>query len=390
MSRPANRCAVSALAGGGVFILCLLGLGFAFGMPAPFPVVVGAGVALLPVMALIGYVAGRAVETDFSLATAQIERVAESDAHTELSIRSIDELGELTFAVEQARIRLAKSLARHREVRNQAEEADHYKTQFLTSVSHELRTPLNAILGFAEVLLREIDGPLNDSQREDVQAILSSGQHLRSLFDDVLDMSAMASGHIELHREAVELRPIVEEVVRLLEGQRFGRPVSMRVEIAEDLPPIQLDPKRLRQILVNLGTNALKFTSKGEVVFVAHLATDSGPHGLDATNTVPPTAFDELGDAANEPRTFLLLAVRDTGVGIPREALSGIFDAYVQAGDNKVQRRGTGLGLAICKRLVDLHGGVITVESEAGKGSAFTLRLPFAAGTAPDSDEGTS
>ena len=236
---------------------------------------------------------------------------------------------------------------RDKRTREDAEEADRYKTDFLTAVSHELRTPLNAILGFSDVLLRELDGPLTEGAREDVETIRSAGAHLRELFEDVIDLSALSSSRVTLTREVVDAGVLVEETCRLLEELRRDRPVELHVSIAEDTPSVHADPKRLRQILTNLGANALKYTETGSI----HFETRGE------------------GDA-------LLLVVRDTGVGIAPGDLDSLFSAYSQQGDARRRKHNSGLGLAISKHLIELHGGSIQVESSLGAGSAFTIRLP--------------
>lgn len=222
------------------------------------------------------------------------------------------------------------------------------RSELLTALRHELRTPLNAILGFANVLLREIDGPLGPDARDDVRTIHAAGEHLLALFTDVLDLSALESGGIALARTDVDLRVTLEETVRLLEGQRKGKPVTLRVEV-EGTPRADADPTRLRQIVMNLGTNALKFTERGEIVFRAVAEADE-----------------------------VHVVVRDTGVGIARQELAGLFEEYAQAGDIRRRARGSGLGLAICRRLAELHGGRVWAESELGAGSTFHVVLPRA------------
>ncbi len=263
-------------------------------------------------------------------------------------MRSLDEVGALTRAFEPLRERFIESVERERRAREEAERADREKTAFLTAVSHELRTPLNSILGFAQVLLQEIEGPLTESQREDVEMIRSSGEHLLSLFNDVLDLSAMASGGIALHRERVDVRALLTEAAKLLDAQRGHKPIEIRTDLEADLPLLDADPKRLRQIVMNLGANAVKFTAEGSVTLLARRDHD-----------------------------HLVVTVRDTGAGIARDHLSTIFEEYAQVGDFQARRRGSGLGLAIARRLTELHGGRIEVESLLAHGSEFRVWLPM-------------
>ena len=272
-----------------------------------------------------------------------------TDARVPLgAISALDETATLARALAALRTKIAEGRARDARAREEAEEADRYKSDFLMAVSHELRTPLNAILGFADVLLRELDGPLSEGAREDVATIHGAGSHLRDLFEDVIDLSALASSRVTLQREEVDVGPLLEETCRLLEGQRRGKPVALRVVVAEGTPRADADPKRVRQIVTNLGTNALKFTEQGEITFEARGAEE-----------------------------WVEIVVRDTGSGITRSELETLFIEYSQVGDVKRRTRGTGLGLAICKQLSELHGGSIKVESDFGQGSAFVVRLPM-------------
>jgi signal transduction histidine kinase len=272
---------------------------------------------------------------------------ARGDLGEPVAIRSLDEVGALTRAFEQLRRGYVEQLVRERTAHRQAQEADRYKGEFLTTVSHELRTPLNALLGFTEVLLAEIEGPLTEGQREDLRMIRASGEHLLSLFNNVLDMSALASGRIQLNLEPVEVRQVLDEVASILEGQRQGKPVAIVVDCPDFMPELEADPVRLRQIVMNLGTNGLKFTPRGEVRLFARF------NGREVS-----------------------LGVRDTGIGIASEDLPLLFEEFTQVGAPELTRRGSGLGLSIVQQLVVLHGGRVEVESELGAGSLFTVHLP--------------
>jgi len=239
---------------------------------------------------------------------------------------------------------------RARSVRAHAalERAERERDELLTALRHELRTPLNAILGFADVLLREIDGPLGKDAQEDAQTIHAAGEHLLALFTDVLDLSALEGGTTSLAPVSCDVTTLLEDTVRLLEGQRKDKQVQLRVETI-GRPHAFADPTRLTQVVTNLGTNALKATERGEIVFRSWREGDE-----------------------------VRVVVRDTGVGIARSELATLFEEYAQAGDLRRRHRGSGLGLAICRRLVELHGGRIWVESELGSGSSFQVALPAA------------
>ncbi|MFW5876882.1 MAG: sensor histidine kinase [Myxococcota bacterium] len=306
------------------------------------------GGVLLPVAAAIGGLLARSVIHDLRQLEAGVDAMVRDEAWGRpVPIRSLDEVGEVTRRIDELRRHYLESLDRLREARRRAEVADEDKTEFLTSVSHELRTPLNAVVGFTDVLLAEIDGPLNEGQREDLSIIRGAGSHLVHLFNDVLDLSAAASGHLRLEREPVDVGPIVEAVGAELQGQRQDRPVAIHVELSPDLPAVYGDPHRLRQVITNLASNALKFTEEGEVRLEAEASGGE-----------------------------LIVRVRDTGPGIAPDQVPLLFAEFGQVGDAGRRRKGTGLGLAISRKLVELHGGTIEVRSTPGQGSEFTVRLP--------------
>jgi signal transduction histidine kinase len=257
-------------------------------------------------------------------------------------------IATLAVAIDRRLHSLGVHLRRHRDARLEAEEEDKSETEFLTELSHELRTPLNSILGFSDVLLDQIDGPLTLSQREDVETIRASGQHLSALVDDVIDMAALHSGQVKLDRRPLDLAPIVVEVERLLRAQLRDKMVVLASVVVDTLPTIEADQKRIRQILMNLGTNALKFTEAGEVRIEAIVDGDG-----------------------------VRLSVHDTGPGIPPSERGSIFHEFTQVSGSVLRRtQGSGLGLAIVKRLTELHGGRIWLDSVTGEGSSFHVWLP--------------
>jgi len=258
-------------------------------------------------------------------------------------------IAALAVEIDSLLRNLDRVLTRHRDARLEAEEEDRSETEFLTQLSHELRTPLNSILGFSQVLLDDIDGPLTDSQREDVETIRASGEHLSALVDDVLDMAALHSGQVTLEKRSIEVSRIVVEVTRLLGAQVRDQKIVLKSDIADDLPPLSADEKRLRQILMNLGTNALKFTEEGTVRIEA-AAEDEG----------------------------IRLSVHDTGPGIPPSERDSIFLEFTQVSGSVMRRtQGSGLGLAIVKRLTELHGGRIWLDTVTGEGSSFHVWFPI-------------
>jgi PAS domain S-box-containing protein len=240
---------------------------------------------------------------------------------------------------------------RNREV----ERANQMKSQFLASMSHELRTPLNAILGFSSLLAERTAGPLNDKQGRFVEHIHRGGQHLLQLINDILDLSKIEAGRMELHPESCSVTETLPEVLSLIRPLAIAKQLRLDCDVADGLT-VHADPVRFKQILYNLLSNAVKFTPEGGQIAIS---------------------------AASDGRQVRLL-VRDSGVGIAPEERERIFEEFHQVGTTtKGVREGTGLGLAITKRLVNQHGGKIWVESEPGQGSRFYFSLPTAA--PPDS-----
>lgn len=258
--------------------------------------------------------------------------------------------------------------------------ANQAKSEFLANVSHELRTPLNAIVGFVELLRDGFYGDLSPRQVPPVDRIAASATHLRHLVDQVLDIAKIAAGRLEVHAETIVLRPFVLNVASELESLVSEKDLVFSITVGASLPRVRTDPTHLRQILINLIGNAVKYTPAGTVSVRARLlgATNSSSFRRSAS------AAEEAGVStllARAPRsgTWIALQVVDTGVGIASADLERIFDEFEQVnagprGDS--MQRGTGLGLAISRRLARLLGGEISVESEPGRGSTFTVWLP--------------
>jgi signal transduction histidine kinase len=248
--------------------------------------------------------------------------------------------------------------------------ANRAKSEFLANVSHELRTPLNAIVGFVDLLRDGVYGPLNSRQTGPVERIEASANHLRHLVDQVLDLAKMAAGRLEVHTEPVELRPFVFDVASEVEPLMTEKGLSFSLAIGATLPRVRTDPTHLRQILINLLGNAVKFTNDGGIAIRGKLIKRNHH------NENP----EVLTAAASSETLWIALQVADSGVGIAEKDRERIFDEFEQVnagprGDS--MRRGTGLGLSISRRLARLLGGDISVESELGRGSVFTVWLPI-------------
>lgn len=288
------------------------------------------------------------VHNDVDFVRDRIVDMARPDAAPtgqQIPIRSLDQVGVLTAAFNVLMTRFAAAERTYRADLAQATDMDKERSAFLAGLSHELRTPLNAILGFAHILESEVDGPLSDDARESLEVIRTSGEHLRQLIDDILELSALETGTLQLSRSPVNVHQVAEEVVREATATVANKPLTLDVEGKPGLYAFA-DKRRVRQILTNLVSNATKFTMRGSVT----------------------VRIDERG-------SFVVLTVKDTGPGIPREQTAAIFEEYRQLGDAR-SRGGTGLGLALTKRLVLMHGGTIEVTSEMDRGSTFTVTLP--------------
>ena len=259
--------------------------------------------------------------------------------------------------------------------------ANQAKSEFLANVSHELRTPLNAIVGFVELLRDGFYGDLSPRQVPPVDRIAASASHLRHLIDQVLDIAKIAAGRLEVHPETIVLRPFVLNIASELESLVSEKGLNFSITVGASLPRVRTDPTHLRQILINLIGNAVKYTPTGTLSVRARLVGSALQGDLRRTSGPAPDAGSERVLRARAPRngTWIALQIVDTGVGIERADLERIFDEFEQVnagprGDS--MQRGTGLGLANSRRLARLLGGEISVESERGRGSTFTVWLP--------------
>jgi signal transduction histidine kinase len=259
-----------------------------------------------------------------------------------------NEIGCVAVSINQFNRKFREETRRNDEAQNQLSRTDEEKAHFLAMISHELRTPLNTILGFSQILLDGVEGELSDSQNENIKIIKHSGHNLLSLINDILDLSELESGRLQIHRQKVDLVPLIRTTVKEVSGQIKGKRTTITSGVPDGAISVYADPKRVYQVLMNLLGNAVKFTPKGEIIV----------------------------DAERE-EGFVRVQVRDAGYGISPQDLPFIFLEFRQAGSLRSRRKGAGLGLAICKRLVEVQGGVIDCESTPGKGSTFSFTLPL-------------
>jgi signal transduction histidine kinase len=317
--------------------------------PALLRALVALTTLLVGVAAAVAYAVARDANKDVEFVGARVRgmvHVRSEPTGESVPIRTMDEVGALTVAFNALVDRFAAAQSSYKSDLARVRAADRDRAAFLAAVSHELRSPLNAILGFADILMTDVDGPLSEEAREEVEQIRGSGKHLLDLINDILELSALESGQLRLTRTRVDLVAAARDVVREAAGLVGDRPVTLRVE-GEAGVYARADAKRVRQVLTNLVGNAIKFTPRGEVVV-------------------------EVG---REGR-FARLRVRDTGPGISPQERAVIFEEYKQTKEERSRRRGTGLGLAITRRLVLMHRGTIRVDSELGQGSTFQVLLP--------------
>ena len=280
----------------------------------------------------------------------------------------------LALLLQHERRQAARLVERSRELERLSSEllrANRMKNDFLANVSHELRTPLNAIVGFVDLLREGVYGDLSPRQVKPVERIEASANHLRHLVDQILDLAKMAAGRLDVHAEYLDVRPFILDVASEVESLLNEKSLSLSLAMGSSLPRIQSDPTHLRQILVNLIGNAVKYTDSGSIVVRTRVFNRTSALGQ---------GLPEIVAAAQENvQSWLAIQVIDSGRGIALADQERVFEEFeqVDAGPRADSpHRGTGLGLAISRRLARLLGGDLLLESEPDKGSTFTLWLP--------------
>lgn len=274
---------------------------------------------------------------------------ASQDPNVEINLAMMRSIGQqVGVAIVNAQLFEEQRRTAHR-----LREVDRLKSQFLANMSHELRTPLNSIIGFSRVILKGIDGPTTELQQQDLTAIYNSGQHLLSMINDILDLSKIEAGKMEISFEDVNLPNLINSVMSTAVGLVKDKPIELFTVISNDLPIVRADPLRIRQVILNLLSNAAKFAEEGSITVKAQVETT--PAG----------------------KSEVVISVTDTGPGIAGEDHAKLFQPFSQVDASPTRKSGgSGLGLSICRALVEMHGGSIDVESKVDEGSTFYFTLP--------------
>jgi signal transduction histidine kinase len=304
-------------------------------------VVIGFAVGATGLALVLGFAISWSLVGAVTAMDAGLAQIASGDFSRRVDIPNRDELGALAANLNRMNDELGRL---YREL----EAASRHKSEFLANMSHELRTPLNAIIGFSEVLDDRMFGELNEKQTEYVRVILTSGRHLLSLINDILDLSKVEAGRMELELGTFNLGAALENALTLIRERAMRHGLTLDLAIDETLEDIVADERKFKQVLLNLLSNAVKFTPEG---------------GRIEVRAVPANGAVEV-------------SVTDTGIGIAPEDQEAIFEEFRQVGQAERKREGTGLGLSLARRFVELHGGRLWVKSEVGHGSTFTFSLP--------------
>jgi signal transduction histidine kinase len=280
----------------------------------------------------------------------------------------------LALLLQHERHQASRLVERSRELERLSSEllrANRMKNDFLANVSHELRTPLNAIVGFVDLLREGVYGELSPRQVKPVERIEASANHLRHLVDQILDLAKMAAGRLDVHAESLDVRPFILDVASEVESLVNEKNLSLSLVMGGALPRLRTDPSHLRQVLVNLIGNAIKYTDEGSIVVRTRV--------LSSASALEQGLPQIVAAAQDGIESWLAIQVIDSGIGIAITDQERVFEEFEQIDSGPradTANRGTGLGLAISRRLARLLGGDLLVASEPGKGSTFTLWLP--------------
>jgi signal transduction histidine kinase len=305
-------------------------------------VVAAFAVGAIALALVLGYAISWSLISPVRRMDERLKQIASGDFSGRVAIPNRDELGALAANVN----RMSEELGSFYQ---QIQAASRHKSEFLANMSHELRTPLNAIIGFSEVLLQRMFGELNPKQEEYLKDILASGRHLLSLINDILDLSKIEAGRMELEPSAFDVPSTLEGCLALVRERAGQHGIALELDVGEGVDQLVADERKVRQVVLNLLSNAVKFTPEGGRIRL---------QGMRADRAVE-------------------ISVTDTGVGIAAEEHEAVFEEFRQVGSDSARKsEGTGLGLALARKFVELHGGRIWLTSEIGKGSTFTFTIP--------------
>ena len=305
-------------------------------------VVVGFAIGSIGLALALGHAISWSLIGPVKAMVVRLREIAEGQFTQTVQVPNRDELGDLAANVN----RMSEELGR---LYRQLETANQHKSEFLANMSHELRTPLNAIIGFSEVLLQRMFGELNPKQDEYLQDVLSSGRHLLSLINDILDLSKVEAGRMELELARFDLPQALQDTLVLVRERAVRNGIDLQLEVDARLGELVADERKIKQVMLNLLSNAVKFTPEGGRVDVRAIPSDGAVE----------------------------ISVADTGIGIAPENQDLIFEEFRQVGgDYAHKREGTGLGLTLARKFVELHGGRLWVKSQVGQGSTFSFSVP--------------
>ena len=332
-------------------------------------ILVGSLLVAAAIAAFIATYTSKAIARPLEATTQIAQQVTEEqDFELQVPVTTDDEIGQLAISLNHLIEKVAEYTEELQEAKLKAEAANRSKSAFLATMSHELRTPLNAIIGYSEILHDEASDLGLTEFQEDLERIKSAGKHLLEMIGDILDISKIEAGQVTLYLESIDVAKMVEDVVSTAKPLAEKNSNALAVELGDNLGNMYADLPKIRQILLNLLGNATKFTKDGTITL--------------SVNRVKKEEVPEKQEIKRLPARlssshYLIFCVSDTGIGMTEEQLERIFKPFTQADDSTTRRYGgTGLGLAICQRLCERMGAEISVDSQMGEGSTFTVRFP--------------
>ncbi|NEQ34835.1 MAG: hypothetical protein F6K40_00310 [Okeania sp. SIO3I5] len=271
---------------------------------------------------------------------------------------------DITIKKTLANVQQLKENKRLKQEKNEAEAANKAKSVFLANMSHELRTPLNAIIGYSEILLEDADDLGYEDFINDLHNIHTSGKHLLTIINDILDLSKIEAGKMDVHWESINIMALIENVLATIQPLIEQNGNTLEIICEDNEEPIVADPNKMRQVILNLLSNAAKFTENGQIILKVKVVNNDG------------NLITQNGKY-NSTSKVLVLSVADTGIGISEDKIDSLFQPFTQVDDSTTRKYGgTGLGLAISRHFCKMMGGDIGVVSEVNKGSIFTVKFP--------------